>query len=610
MSSKTNFKRLALVAVASLGLGVLSAVPSQAAVDSVTVSGTTAGTATTTVADSLTAASFTVEGFVNVNMDALRITLIPKTSNASAQGAYLTLVETTVAGTLVDTTLVNIYGGASTAARAAAAALVAYNPDGATRTTVDTVGVTTAGVPTGNFMVRTDTNVAAQARIGAKFRMQLDSQNVNSNLTAGTYTYTAVVRAYDASQSTVTDAKTQYVDLTITVSAPASASKVASAVNSQLFINTSASAASADVAVLGSATASATPIGYLTVKLRNASNTNSASESVTVTTTVGQVANAAGTIKGRSVVLAYSTDMLVGIYGDGTAGSATITVSTPSVTFATKTATFYGAAPTTIVASLINSVAGAGSTTAVAAVAKDSAGVIFGGTLYVYSGTVGTASNAGSSCSYNATNQRHECAITGVASGTTAITIRDAATVATSTVASNAVTATVSTAAPASLSMAWDKATYAPGEKATLTVTVLDSTGKPVSARAYNNLYLTGGITFSQAVGNGSASDYTTVSPTTAAPNLADPTKTGTIPVKTYTTYMPMNGGSMVATVVGGSDLPAAGQVAKTATATVTDNAAAALAAVNALATTVASLRTLITTLTNLVLKIQKKVQA
>jgi hypothetical protein len=46
------------------------------------------------------------------------------------------------------------------------------------------------------------------------------------------------------------------------------------------------------------------------------------------------------------------------------------------------------------------------------------------------------------------------------------------------------------------------------------------------------------------------------------------------------------------------------------ASATVTDSGAAALAAVNALATTVASLRTLITTLTNLVLKIQKKVKA
>ena len=50
--------------------------------------------------------------------------------------------------------------------------------------------------------------------------------------------------------------------------------------------------------------------------------------------------------------------------------------------------------------------------------------------------------------------------------------------------------------------------------------------------------------------------------------------------------------------------------VAVSATATVTDSGAAALAAVTALATTVASLKTLITTLTNLVLKIQKKVKA
>jgi hypothetical protein len=45
-------------------------------------------------------------------------------------------------------------------------------------------------------------------------------------------------------------------------------------------------------------------------------------------------------------------------------------------------------------------------------------------------------------------------------------------------------------------------------------------------------------------------------------------------------------------------------------TVSVTDSGAAALAAVTALATTVASLKTLIVTLTNLVLKIQKKVKA
>jgi hypothetical protein len=77
-----------------------------------------------------------------------------------------------------------------------------------------------------------------------------------------------------------------------------------------------------------------------------------------------------------------------------------------------------------------------------------------------------------------------------------------------------------------------------------------------------------------------------------------------------FTVYMPAAGGTVTLSATGGTALPIAGQVAVTATATVTDSGAAALAAVTALATTVASLKTLITTLTNLVLKIQKKVKA
>jgi len=77
-----------------------------------------------------------------------------------------------------------------------------------------------------------------------------------------------------------------------------------------------------------------------------------------------------------------------------------------------------------------------------------------------------------------------------------------------------------------------------------------------------------------------------------------------------FTVYMPSSGGTVTLTATGGNALPVAGRVAVTATATVTDSGAAALAAVTALATTVASLKTLITTLTNLVLKIQKKVKA
>ena len=81
-------------------------------------------------------------------------------------------------------------------------------------------------------------------------------------------------------------------------------------------------------------------------------------------------------------------------------------------------------------------------------------------------------------------------------------------------------------------------------------------------------------------------------------------------PIGQVTFFMPLSGGTVTVSGKGGTSLPTAGQVAVSASATVTDSGAAALAAVNALATTVASLKTLITTLTNLVLKIQKKVKA
>ena len=63
-------------------------------------------------------------------------------------------------------------------------------------------------------------------------------------------------------------------------------------------------------------------------------------------------------------------------------------------------------------------------------------------------------------------------------------------------------------------------------------------------------------------------------------------------PVYVAALNMPVSGGKVTVTATGGAALPVSGQVAVTATADV------------------ASLKTLITTLTNLVLKIQKKVKA
>jgi hypothetical protein len=87
-------------------------------------------------------------------------------------------------------------------------------------------------------------------------------------------------------------------------------------------------------------------------------------------------------------------------------------------------------------------------------------------------------------------------------------------------------------------------------------------------------------------------------------------TTLNTTNTKTYTLYAPVTGGTLKFTATGGTALATANQVDKSISVTVADNASSALAAVTALATTVASLKTLIVTLTNLVLKIQKKVKA
>jgi hypothetical protein len=94
---------------------------------------------------------------------------------------------------------------------------------------------------------------------------------------------------------------------------------------------------------------------------------------------------------------------------------------------------------------------------------------------------------------------------------------------------------------------------------------------------------------------------------------LTDATVPQTAGIKTYVVYMPSTPGlvTLKGTLVKAAPLAAAIQgTVVTASATVSDSGSAALAAVTALATTVASLRTLIVTLTNLVLKIQKKVKA
>jgi hypothetical protein len=478
-----------------------------------------------------------------------------------------------------------------------------------------------AAVPWGSFVSTTQptwnttesrTSVGATAGaintyVNAKWAAFQESNTANPRV-AGTYTYTLIVtpRSIVGGLGTV-----QTADITITIAALTSTATVASPASSTAFLSSTSGAAADDANPTALATASNTPAEYLMVTLKNAAGTTSAAESVTITTNIGQVGTS--TNRGRSVVLQYAAGgSIYNVYPDGTAGVATITISTPSVTFASKQVTFYAVAAKTITSTVAHPQLLVGTNTgAVRATAVDANGLVWAGQAYIVASSATDAAIAGSTtpvaCAWDAANLRHNCPVTGTSAGTAKFKVIDAATVALATATSNEVTVTVNSNAVASVKLSFDKASYAPNERMRIYVTPVDSKGVELPANTYTNLFATGGIT-SNAGFSGATVDLSGVSITTsAASSSTTAAKAGSA---LYTVFAPAAGGTVTITATGGLSLPTAAQVAVTATATVTDSGAAALAAVTALATTVASLKTLITTLTNLVLKIQKKVKA
>jgi hypothetical protein len=613
MSTTTNFKRIALVAVAALGMGVLSSVPSQAAFSGTAGSqlalAVTAGTGTLegTKSDSTTAGVVTLTGLSLANSDSYSVTSSKKSWPALTTAALTPNLLFMFKDTATST-------GASFAVLDSAS--LGLSVSAAANTTTDSRTTVYAVAP-----------AASPTYVNSSFFAYQESSTGTDRI-AGTYVYTIIATPMPGAGASAGTPQT--IDLTITIAALTSSSLVANASFSSAFIST-AGAASADVAVSVLATSSDTPRAYLTVKLRNASGVTdgtAARESVTITTTMGQVGTS--TNRGRSVVLAYATaDLDYNIYSDGTAGTGTITISTPSITFPTKSITFYAAKPATLVASVATPNLRVGTNAdAVRVTAKDANGNLWGGALYAYASTTADALIAGSNttptlCTWDADDGRHECGIAGTLAGTAKIKVINYSTVALGTAAdlvtagsmvtSNEVSVVVNSNPVASFKLSFDKASYAPSERARIYVTPVDSAGKEVALSTTANLFAAGGITTASAItfgpaGTTQADSLTVVSITTAA-NASTTTgaKAGSA---VYTVFMPASGGTVTITATGGTSLPLAAQVAVTASATVTDSGAAALAAVTALATTVASLKTLITTLTNLVLKIQKKVKA
>ena len=607
MSSTTNFKRIALVAVAALGMGVLSSVPSQAAFSGavgsqLTLSATAAaGSLAGSASDSSTAGTISVSGLALLGTESYTVTAVAKSQPAlsTTQPALRFMVVDSIGSTT------------ASGAPALTGLTASLAPDAAAYTQLQADSRTTM-IATAN----------GAGYVNVKYKFFQDS--ATGNRVAGTYVYTAIVTPFTASAGAGTS---QTIDLSVVITesaaVTAAASKTVDSTKSTAFLGTAAGAA-VDATLTGEATASATALGVLSVRTYNAAS-QAARESVTVSISGAGILKS-GTVAGTSLVLdASGADADISVLPDGRTGVATISVKTTTVTFANKTVTFYAKAAKTITATVATPLLKVGANAgAVRAVAVDAGGTNWAGTSYIVASSAADALIAGSTdpvqcLPYVATDGYAKCPLTAIATGTAKFKIIDASTVALATATSNEVTVTVTAATLASVKIEFDKATYAPNERAMIYVTPLDADGKAMQSAAYTNLFSSTGISVNGALsyaGTTTTADSLTAAGAFTSAEQTSSTSRSRAGSMQFTVYMPSAGGAVTLTATGGTAL--AESLRKTggitATATVSDPAltaaSSALAAVTALATTVASLKTLITTLTNLVLKIQKKVKA
>jgi hypothetical protein len=590
MSTTTNFKRIALVAVAALGLGVLSSVPSQATIntDSVTLSSATA-TATTAETYTATSATVLVKFFGNVANDSMTITAA-LTASPDLNGALpvLRLIETSSA--VVETSVAS-------------------------------------AVPAGesvlsNTAVRI-TNSSTTVETTAKFAIYLataGSRTTATGIKAGSYSVKITPAAVGNGVLVGSTAQT----LVITVTTAASASTTPDVATSKVYLQGVGAAVAgtptsdSSVVVTKTALTAAGWVYYNSLNAAGSAVVESITAEITGQGTLGYARSTAPV--GRSILIKNGDT--VTIWADGNAGTGVVTVkgSTSGVTLGSKTVTFYGALATLTGAAKTAILGVTANTYAVSVVAKDSSTNALkqlqtaDGSIYAFSSDTTIATVPATAIADYGSTESGTVTVTGVKAGTATITFGNASTLAASTIKSAPVTVRVGSTSIASVKVAFDKTTYAPGEAATITLSLLDSNNLPVVPGLYELWSTTGssGLVGAPAFFVGGPAALETAVTTSATTGLKTYTVqmpvyagivkvTGTL-AKTADTTNPPNGALLTADAIQGTVV--------TASATVNDSGASALAAVTALATTVASLRTLIVTLTNLVLKIQKKVKA
>jgi trimeric autotransporter adhesin len=465
------------------------------------------------------------------------------------------------------------------------------NPTTATVTATSNYGTLTIATPTvGTATVSIASESAAGSGIyGAT--AETVSITVNAAATSGAVN-AATSTAFMNKSATVTAATTEATAPLTTPARPADANQVP-VVAIQVTVGRANGAITGTTAV----TASITGPGVLKMSANDTDPDNT------------EVATGRSISSTAATMLAGNDVFSVGVIPDGVAGVSTVTITVGTYTV-TKTVTFVGT-----VASL--------AFTKVRGSIVDTADGVVTGDTDAYAGFITGRDAAGNAVTLTAAEftavtaaQRTAADITGAAvvAGTAATysgvaVVADAPTVVidptatktgnktltlthTATGLTVVATFTVALAKATTVRLSTDKATYAPGEKMTLTLTALDAGGFGIADIASPTSFLA-------ATGIVSSSSITGDALVVTAPALVGGRAT-------FTLYAPLASGpvTFTATTGTGTEAPTTA-VTATATATVSQNAD-----ISAITTLINSLIAKINALSKLVTKIQKKVRA
>jgi hypothetical protein len=695
MSTKTSFKRIALVAVTALGAGVLSVAPASAALSTTVAvvtntSGTvygTVGTAATaqlqlatttaeaagTAGDSFTlvptiasqpvgggltvgapasgtvgltspavtgnmAATATVNKWtstVSAGIQTLAFSTGTIPAQAAADVSTLSLTATvagtytvtvTPTGTLASpntktpvTVTFNIAGLAySLGDGAAVSPAIAGNGIAGPANTV-TVNATTNGANNRALVTVSGAGATINSNAGAAVAAGVTSTIVAAGTNAAIIINTPTVgtvtvsQFYESGNGTGIYAATASKTATITVGA-AAVNGTLSVANSKSIMDATIGADNEAWSTItadetgsfsaNDATASNNPsleVAVIKVTLNDTLN-NPMPNATTVSAKVsgpGILAIGANTTQpsaavGRDVSIATAAGngvAFVSVYRDGTAGVSTITISVGTTVVATETVTFYGAVASLKATVKKNVASGTTATGALDVIAYDAANVVVPSVgITVTSGTTATIANFTETTS-TASEAKAGTAVvdvTAVASkfGAVVLTIKDTATGLVSTTA----TVNVGSAIVSTLTAAFDKTSYTPGELVTLTLTGKDSNGAAVGDAASE------------------ASSFTIT--TNAVTSTALTTDAAfVLGVQKITFYAPAFSGPLLASIKLTASKTIWVDTIEGTTVTAT-SAVASSTDISALTTLVNSLIAKINALNKLVIKIQKKVKA